>query len=357
MLAPMRAGGLERVVSMLSAGQMAGGAHVAAILDSREAGDHPFVKRLESAGTPVTAIPVAPRDYRAEYSALRSVIARLRPQVVHTHGSRADIIGGVAARRGGARHVSTVHGFTGGGMRNRTYELLQRFALRHAHGVIAVSAPIAERLRVAGVSPRRIHVVPNGFVSTAIPLDRASARARLGLKPDQSIIGWIGRLSKEKGADVMLEALALLDPVWRLSIVGEGPELGALKSHAERLGLIGRVTWHGPVEDAAAVIRAFDAFVLSSRTEGTPIVLFEAMEAGVPIVATRVGGVPNVINAEHAIMVDTENPRQIADAVEGLGSDSRGAVARSERARRRLHDAFGYSSWLSAVDGVYASLE
>jgi len=107
----------------------------------------------------------------------------------------------------------------------------------------------------------------------------------------------VGRLSREKGADVILDAIAACKPPWRLSIIGDGPERERLKQQAARLGITDRVTWHGPVSNAGKLLSAFDAFVLSSRTEGTPIVLFEAMHSGVPIVTTSVGGVPDVVSS------------------------------------------------------------
>ncbi|HEX9310744.1 MAG TPA: glycosyltransferase [Gemmatimonadaceae bacterium] len=355
-LAPMREGGLERVVSMLAVGQKAAGAHVAAVLEPSGQDNHPFVRRLEEAGVPVTRIVVGGRGYLTEYRSLRVLIATLRPTVVHTHGYRSDIICGAAARALRVPTVSTLHGFTGGSRRNRMYEFVQCVALRRFNAVIAVSAPIVDRLKAAGVQASKIHYIPNGFSPSAERMDAAAARQRLGLASGNRIAGWVGRLSQEKGADVMLEALALTDSRWRLSIIGAGPEYEHLLSKAKSLGVAERITWHGAVENAGALLTAFDAFVLSSRTEGTPITLFEAMDAKVPIVATSVGGVPDVVTSDHAILVAADQPAAISKALTEIQSDPIPAAQRSVRARERLHNAYGLRDWLDSIDAVYAGV-
>jgi glycosyltransferase involved in cell wall biosynthesis len=246
-----------------------------------------------------------------------------------------------------------VHGFTGGGLRNALNERVQLLALRRADAVIAVSAPLAERLAKDGVRSDRLHLIPNAFTPLFDVLPRAAAREKLGLRPDALVAGWVGRLSKEKGADVMLDALAQSDPRWQLSVIGQGEELEQLQKQSMKLRVSSRVTWHGPLVDAGSLFSAFDAFVLSSRTEGTPITLLEAMNAAVPIVSTRVGGVPDVVDSSHAVLVDPEQPAMIARALSHIEGDARSATERSSRARQRLAESFGSAIWLAAIDSVY----
>lgn len=352
-LAPMRSGGLERVVTMMSVGQMREGVHVAAVLMPSEAHDHPFVRDLQRLGVAVTAVPVGRRRYIQEYRLLRALIARIRPAVIHTHGYRADVIGGVVGRGQGIPVVSTVHGFTGGGIRNRFYERIQCLALRSAKAVMAVSTPLVDRLALGGIPRERIHCVRNGFAPASPALTRAAAREKLGIPAGALVAGWIGRLSPEKGPDVMLDALAASDASWHLCMVGEGPERDRLNQRAARLGIADRVFWAGAVPNAESIFSAFDAFVLSSRTEGTPITLLEAMHASVPIVATRVGGVPDVVTSAHALLVPPEKPRMIAHALAELSADRASGSMRSARARERVLQSFGVAGWLAAVDGVY----
>ena len=341
------------MVAMLAAGQRMQGAHVAAVITPDEADGHPFIARLEALRVPVTSVVVAPRSYVKEYRLLSALMATVKPEVVHTHGYRADVIAGALARALHIPAVSTVHGFTGGGPRHRLYERMQRIALRRANAVIAVSRPLAIQLADAGVSPNRIHCVPNGFTPPLTSLPRSLARHRLGIEPDALVAGWVGRLSREKGADVMLDALAEAAVSWRLSIIGDGPERDALQRQAANLGIADRVTWHGLVENAGSLLTAFDAFVLSSRTEGTPIALFEAMYASVPIVATRVGGVADVVSSSHAILVPSEQPKMIARALADVANEPLAASSRSTLARERLLNSYGNAEWLDAIGAVY----
>jgi glycosyltransferase involved in cell wall biosynthesis len=355
-LAPAREGGLERVVSMLSQGQGSDNAHVAAVLSPADVNEHPFIKALEAAAIPVTPIVVGGRGYLREYRKLSALVGQLRPHVVHSHGYRSDVIGGAVARAHGIPTVSTVHGFTGGGRRNRLNETVQCFALRRADAVLAVSRPLVDRLARVGVPRDKIRWIPNAFVAPAGTFSRAAARNALGIADDALVAGWVGRLSREKGADVMLQALARSDPSWRLSIIGDGKERGRLETLATDLGIDDRVTWHGEVGNAGALMPAFDAFVLSSRTEGTPIALFEAMHARVPVIATRVGGVPDVIGPEHAILVAPEQPGAIAEALAKLTQERSAAEGRSDLASDRLAHAFSPRAWVDAVDAVYRAV-
>jgi glycosyltransferase involved in cell wall biosynthesis len=355
-LAPARVGGLERVVSMLSERQGRDRSHVAAILTPADADEHPFIANLVAAEIPVTRVVVGARSYLHEYRSLSAIVARLRPGVIHTHGYREDVIGGAVARAHRVPTVSTVHGFTGGGGRNQLNERIQCFALRRADAVMAVSRPLVDRLTRAGVPRERIRFIPNGFAPPANSMTRASARRMLGIADDAVVAGWVGRLSREKGADVMLDALAQSETSWRLSMIGEGQERDRLREQATKLGLAHRVQWHGAVANAGAVMPAFDAFVLSSRTEGTPIALFEAMHASVPIVAARVGGVPDVITSEHALLVPPEEPEAIAEALAELRRERSAATLRSGLARNRVLQSFSAEAWLDAVEEVYRTV-
>ena len=151
-IAPPHYGGAGRVVSALARGLVARGRpiHVLVILDLGE-GDHPFVREVRAADVPTTCVEVAPRAYAAERTHLRRVAREVGARIVHTHGARVDVVDGPAARRWGLGTVTTLHGFTGGGPKNRFYEWLQVRAVRRLDAVVAESRPMAERLRAAGV--------------------------------------------------------------------------------------------------------------------------------------------------------------------------------------------------------------
>ena len=353
LLAPARQGGLERVVEMLAGGQRSSGVHVACVLSPDEAEDHPFVNRLSSLGIPVSAVVVGGRSYGEEYAKLRELVATARPRVINTHGYRSDLMGIFLARNLGLPVVSTVHGFVGGRARNRINETLQLLVLRWADAVIAVSPTLPRRLSTWGIPQAKIHVVQNGLAPLESTSSRADSRRALGLANTVKVAGWIGRLSREKGADVAIDAIAQCGDSWELSIVGTGPERERLHDQIKNLSIEDRVTLHGEIPNAAALMSAFDAFVLSSRTEGTPIVLLEAMASGVPIIATSVGGVPDVITSDEAVLVPAETPDQIAAALMQISRDPASASRRAEAGRRRLEAGFTLGAWIARVESVY----
>jgi glycosyltransferase involved in cell wall biosynthesis len=354
-VAPSEFGGLERVVQSLARGQAHAGddVHVAAVLDHASA-DHPLLGALAAAGVGTHSIVVPRRGYWRERAAMLELCRRLRPAIVHTHGYRPDVLDAGAARRLGIPIVTTVHGFTGGGWKNRLYERLQRRAYRRFDAVVAVSRPLREHLILAGVPAERIHVIQNAWQEDAPPLDRRAARRALGVSADGFRIGWVGRLSGEKAPDVLLDALVhLSDLPLSVSIVGAGQEQQSLFARARRLGVERQLQWHGVIPDVARQFAAFDVFVLSSHTEGTPIVLFEAMAAGVPIVTSSVGGVPDVVSATEAALVPPADPVALAAAIRAIYHDPSLGRARAQRARERLLADFAVPPWIDRYDAIY----
>jgi len=171
-------------------------------------------------------------------------------------------------------------------------------------------------------------------------------------------IGWIGRLSSEKGPDIMIDAMQYLtDLPVTLSVIGDGPDRSALTEQAHHLGVAASVRFHGRVVDAATLLPAFDLIALSSRTEGTPMVVLEAMSAGVPIVAPRVGGIPDMLSMNEASLVNTEDPRALADAIRATLADREAAAARATRAHARLVTEFDVQSWLTRYEALYRSIQ
>jgi len=267
------------------------------------------------------------------------------------------VIDAGALRSCGIPVVTTVHGFTGGGWRNRLYERLQRRAFRRLDAVVAVSEPMARELVASGVPAARVHVIPNAYARTTAPLARDAARSALGLPADACVVGWVGRLSREKGLDVLLEAVAQIrDQPIVLAVIGAGRERPRLEAQAEALGLTPVIRWLGLVSEAATLYRAFDVFALSSRTEGTPISLFEAMDAGVPVVAAAVGGVPAVVSSAEALLVPSEQPGALADALRAALRNPSAARERAVAARQRLLEVYAVDPWLARYDAVYAAL-
>lgn len=358
--APGAFGGRETAVAALSSGLRAAGHAVEALAVLDEGPGAPessFVDRLRAGGVPVRPVALPPRAYGREARALREAVASMGATIVHSHGYRTDVVAALALAREGVPLVSTAHGFTGGGWKNRLYERYQSLAWRRCEAVIAVSRPLAGALVERGVAPARVRTIRNAWRSDADPASRSEARRRLGIDADEVAIGWVGRVSREKGPDLALAALAALGRSDAcLHVVGAGPLRGELEAVAGDRGLAGRVRWHGPVPGAGALLGAFDLLLLSSRTEGTPMVLFEAMEAGVPIVAAAVGGVPDVLSARDAWLVPAGDPAALAAALDAALADREEADRRATRAGERLRGEFAVGPWVDAHVALYREI-
>jgi len=352
---PGPVGGLERVLQALAIGQCRRGHRVRVALVVEPAQEqHVLVDPLRAAGVEVEILRLPARAYLRERRLIRELCARFRPDVVHTHGYRPDLLDAGIARSMGVPTVTTVHGSSLTKGTVQLYELAQFAMFRKFDAVVAVSRPLVRSLSRFGVPSHRIHVVPNSWDGRAAGSDRHVARQALGAPLDRFLVGWVGRLIPVKGADVFLRALAeLKDVPWSASVVGDGPERRRLERLATALGLSDRVAFHGLLNDAARLFSAFDLFVLSSRSEGTPMVLFEAMAAGVPVIATAVGGVPDVVSGREALLVPRQDPHALAQAIRTAFRDPDATRARVTAARERLTRDFTVSRWVAQYDAVY----
>lgn len=355
-LAPAAVGGLESVVRTLAGGQVARGNKVHAALVVEPGIEPPLAGALAQAGVRTHVLHLGARAYRAERAALKALAGAVATDLVHTHGYRSDVLGGSAGRAAGVPVVSTVHGFIGGSRRGRLNEWVQRRALRRADAVIAVSGPLSTGLVASGIAPARVHLVPNAWARTTPSLSRAEARAALGIPAQAFAIGWVGRLGHEKGPDVLVDALARLgDLALEASVIGEGREGAALRPRTA--GWSGpMVRWHGLLPDAARYLPAFDLYVLSSRTEGTPISLLEAIDAGVPAVATAVGGVPDVTGPDGALLIPPDDPAALAGAIRTAVNDPVATRDRAARASARVAALYAPEPWLDRHDAIYRGL-
>jgi glycosyltransferase involved in cell wall biosynthesis len=358
-LAPASYGGLERVVECLALGQRARGhdVHVAALVDPKVA-EPPLLPALREGGVQVVSLALASRAYAGALQQLLGTCRALGPYVLHSHGYVTDVLAAVGKGRIAAPVVSSVHGFTGGDWKNRLYEWMQCRAYRRFEGVLAVSEKLAHDLVDRGVPARRLHVVPNAFPGMVAAHTKDGARRALGIPTDAFCIGWVGRVSREKGLDVLIDALPDLAGLpWQLTVVGDGLERDRLEKQAEESGFGPRVSWRGAVPQAYDLIPAFDVLVLSSRTEGTPMVLLEAMSLSVPVVATAVGGIPGVVSPAEALLVAPEDPAALATAIRSIHDHQTEARERALRARVRLETKFAMAGWLDRHDEVYDAVQ
>lgn len=218
----------------------------------------------------------------------------------------------------------------------------------------AVSRAVAERVSSRdGVLPERIEVIPVGLhVADWVRFrDRSAARAKLGLPRDAMVMGWSGRMHPVKNLDVLVEAIRRL-PGWWAVLAGDGTERGRIVELAKRVGIADRVIMTGEVADVRPVLAAVDVFCLPSRWEGMPASLLEAMAMGIPVVASRTGGVPDAVShGENGLLVDPGDVNALVRALERAGTDTEMGARGAETVKR----AFSEDAMVRSFDTLWTA--
>ena len=281
--------------------------------------------------------------------ALGRWIAATATDVVETHGYKANILASLLARRYGKPWIAFIHGETWDKRRLRPYFAIERVAIRHAGRVVVMSRAMIDAVHAKGVPRERIRVLHNACLD--IPESpRALADAA------EPVIAVIGRLSPEKGADIALAVLARVRrivPRARLLVVGEGPERTTLGRQADQLGVADAVGWLGYRDDVRAIYREADVVLVPSRSEGLPNVVLEAMGHGVPVVATAVGGVPElVVHACTGYLAPTGDVEALAAATSALLRDRELSAVIGRNARRLVTERFSLAARRDAMQSI-----
>ena len=280
-----------------------------------------FQEAARRAGVPVELIEERGRFDRTVIPALRQLHRRLAPDVVQTHAVKSHLLARIADFR---PWIAFHHGYTWPDLRARIYNQADRWSLRKASGVLTVSRPFAAELARMGVPEQRIRVIHNAIDpewgrGSAAKEQASQLRAQLLVAAGQKIALIVGRLSREKDHLALLDALAMIPDAPHLLIVGEGPARGAIEERLRATGRTRQVTLIGQVPTAEPYYAMADIAILSSLSEGSPNALLEAMAAGVPVVATRVGGIPEIVtHEESALLVQSGDPREMASAITRL---------------------------------------
>ena len=351
---PAPVGGMESVLRSLAASQARHGLAVGVALVELPGVDTTEMREyMAEAGVDIEHIRIPARAYLRERRGVRDYLRRRRPTVVHTHSYRPDVIDAPIARRLGIPTVTTLHGssFMAGSL---TGEFLQRRAIRQFDGIVAVSTPLVGWATGLGVRPERVHLVPNAVVNEGA-LSREAAREHLDLPQDEKVIGWVARMIPIKAADVFVRALGEVGDVgpWRAVIIGDGPERERCEAIAREVGVEGKLEFKGLVPSARKYLRAFDVLALTSHSEGTPMTLLEAMVAGVPIVATRVGGVPELLGDGGGRLAEPDDPTSVAAALTEWLTDRDAALAGAGLAEKRAAAEYSGEAWAEAHERVY----
>lgn len=308
---------------------------------------------------PVAGVrPVALRTLRRELSPaddVRSLIRLFRwfraerPDVVHTHLAKAGALGRLAARAAGVPVV--VHTFHGnvlsgyfGATTSRAFTSIERALAAASDRVIAISPSQARELAARGIGRGKVEVIPLGF--DLRPFREARAGGHRDRIPGEGpVVGIVARLVPIKRVDLFIEAARRVGervPAARFLVVGDGPLRGELERAAAGSGLGARLRFTGWEGDVAAVYADLDVLVCCSDNEGTPVSVIEAMAAGTPVVATSVGGVPDVVREDEGRLVPRGDGAALAEAILDLLADPSARAASGRRGRERVlreHDA------------------
>ena len=326
------------------------------------------VLKIEELGREISPV----RDLLATVRLAR-VIRRERPQILHTHTAKAGTVGRLAAILAGSRRppvvVHTFHGHVLRGyfdpIRTRLFLALERWLAAHSTALIAVGPQVRDDLVGLGVAPaERFTVIRLGIeLEERVRADengRAETRRYLGVPAERFVVGWVGRMTAVKRTEDVLEAFKRLrengvDAC--LCMVGDGPERERLERRAAELGVIRDTLFLGYQEDVAQYYAAFDALVLPSANEGTPVSVIEALAAQTPVVATRVGGVPDVVrDGEEGFLVDTGDTGGLAERLTRLARDPELRRRLGRSGRGRVLSRYAVERLLDDVDRLYREL-
>jgi glycosyltransferase involved in cell wall biosynthesis len=352
-------GGLTGHVTTLAAGLAAAGHRVHLVLSTAPGVDG-AAREAASAGAGVSRLTLRGKFDLAGILVLRARVARQSPDIVHLHLSSP--IEGVpallAARLGGARHILTTEHAPAWYPLLRFYSgAVKRTATRLLDAVVAVSESDASVLRERfGLPPALLRVIPNGIPPLGDLPPRGEARARLGLPAGGIVVGYVGPLEAKKGLRDLLEGAdrCRVDGLV-LVLVGEGSLAGELAEKAARLRF--RLVLPGRVEDVRPYLAAFDLFAFPSLQEAMGRALLEAMAAGLPILATRVGGIPEALqNGAAGLLVDPGRPDQITGAIERLAGDAPLRDRIGAAARRIAERDYGAGLMVQRTVELYRSV-
>jgi glycosyltransferase involved in cell wall biosynthesis len=305
-------------------------------------------------------LPVAPVRMRTDLDLpaigkLRRAMRRSGARLVHMHTGRATWLGGLAARPLGLPTVST---------RRMDRPVRRNLRNRLIYGrlvdrAVGIAPAVSRLLRDGGVADEKILTIWSSVDPTRIgaTCDRDDARAALGAQPTDTLLVTTATLVHRKGIDVLLHAMTRLDASVRLAVAGDGPEREALVAEAQKLGLDARVAWLGRRDTVGDLLHAADIAVLPSRAEGLGIAALEAMAAGRPVVASRVGGLAEaVVDGGTGLLVEADEPEALAHALSRLATDRTLAARLGGAGRARVEAEFLPARMVDGYDRLYRQL-
>jgi glycosyltransferase involved in cell wall biosynthesis len=322
-----------------------------------------FLQRAEEMGLPTLELWSSRFDPRVVFE-LAEKLRREEISILCTHGYKANLVGQAATRLTHCKQIAFVRGWTAETWRVKVYERFDRLILRRTDWVVCVSRPLAEQLNnernglpAPIIIPNAVHFLTDDVV---LPPDRALIRRRLGLGEDAFLVCAAGRLSVEKGQRYLIDAaptLVLQNPKLQILVLGEGRERKRLEDQVVRLKMRNHVIFAGFKDDVRPWIQACDVMANPSLTEGVPNVLLEAMALGTPVVATRVGGVPDLVqHGESGLLVPPADPSALASAIHDVHANPPEALRLARNAQMRVFQEYSSGRQVHRLFDLYAAV-
>jgi glycosyltransferase involved in cell wall biosynthesis len=342
--------------------------HGSIITFDRSADDHPpneFVATARASGLEVDVIREQGRFDLSVIPALREAIDARRPDIVITNSVKSHFLFWRSRLNKNYPWVAFHHGYTTTDLKMRVYNRLDRWSLPKADRVATVCQAFAGELaNLTKIPEEKIFVQHNAIrLQPKLAADEVNElRWRLGIAEGERVVLSVGRLSKEKAHADLIQAFKLLRATnpnlnYRLLLVGDGPERANLETAARASGENDRITFAGQVSNVQPFYAAADVFVLPSHSEGSPNVLLEAMAAEVPMVATAVGGVPEIVeNETSALLVPSNNPSSIATALAVLLTDKILAQRMATNAARLVEAHHNPEDYAQSLIEIYCEV-
>ena len=316
-----------------------------------------YLRELDARGIEYQSIPLIRRfDYRYVRET-RRLMNKFHIDLIHSHGYRSDITA-LWAANGSIPVVSTIHGFTANSSRVKIYEFMQRIFLRHMRMLMPVSIPIEQRLIKMGIPENRIRCLPNIVDHETITALRPSpVFSDFGIKDSVTKLVFVGRLSIEKGLDILINACGILKQRgtrFFLLIIGEGPLKSEYENRINTLSMASEIKLMGYRRNAVKITAACDFFVLPSRTEGIPLAVLEAMALGRPVVASKVGGLPQLIqHKQNGLLVTPEDAENLANTLEWGIRNKDAATEIGKKAKQRIQKEYSPDKWAAELTRNY----
>jgi glycosyltransferase involved in cell wall biosynthesis len=335
--------------------------HLAVFHRENESTDTPFLREARNYGLPAHVIRSSPYDPRLIVRTA-ALVKRLGVDIVHAHEAISDVIAWTSRRLHRVPIVTTMHGWIANSPRQRALVEIDKRVARGFDMVLAVSAQIRDQLLEAGVPAKRVRLVHNAIVIDRYQRsgERGFVASLVGRTLPRPMLACIGRLSAEKGHADLLEALAIVKRKGHqvsAVLAGEGPERARLEGRIAALGLADSVFLPGHVDRPQRMLEDADLMVLPSHTEGLPNAALEALAMNVPVLATAVGGTPEVIeDGRSGRLVRPRDPAMMAARIEEFLANREQWAQMAIRGRASVIERFDFKARTRVVEGLYSEL-